>query len=109
MSLLHAILAALAMTLVLELVFALAWGVRKEGLLVVVLMNAMTNPAANVLYFLGVRLQGWPVAWVALVLEAAVVTAEGLCCRGVIRRPWLFALLVNLFSYGVGALIQTLF
>ena len=45
----------------------------------------------------------------ALVLEAAVVTAEGLCCRGVIRRPWLFALLVNLFSYSVGALIQTLF
>ena len=107
MSLLTAILAALALTLALELVFALAWGVRKEVLLVVVLMNAMTNPAANVLYFLGVRLQGWPAAWVALVLEAVVVTAEGLCCRGVIRRPWLFALLVNLFSYGMGALIQT--
>ena len=109
MSLLTAILTALALTLALELVFALAWGVRKEGLLVVALMNDMTNPAANVLFYWGGKLLGWPAAWVALVLEAAVVTAEGLCCRGVIRRPWLFALLVNLFSYSVGALIQTLF
>ena len=106
MSLLHAILAALAMTLVLELVFALAWGVRKEGLLVVALMNLMTNPAANVLYYFGVQLLGWPPLWLTLALEAAVVATEGICCRGIIRRPWLFALLVNLFSYGVGALIQ---
>ena len=41
MSLLTAILAALALTLALELVFALAWGVRKEGLLVVVLMKCI--------------------------------------------------------------------
>ena len=106
MSLLHAILAALALTLVLELVFALAWGVRKEGLLVAALMNLMTNPAANVLYYFGVQLLGWPPLWLPLALEAAVVAAEGICCRGIIRRPWLFALLVNLFSYGVGALIQ---
>lgn len=107
MSLLTSILAALALTLALELAFALAWGVQKEGLLVVALMNAMTNPAANVLFYLGVRLLGWPALWVTLVLEAAVAAAEGLCCRGVIRRPWLFALLVNLFSYGMGALVQT--
>lgn len=104
MSPLTAILAALALTLALELIFALAWGVRKEGLLVVALMNLMTNPAANVLYYLGARLLGLPPLW--LTLEAAVVAVEGVCCRGIIRRPWLFVLLVNLFSYGVGALIQ---
>ena len=96
----------LALTLVLELVFALAWGVRKEGLLGVALMNLMTNPAANVLYYFGVQLLGWPPLWLTLALEAAVVAVEGICCRGIIRRPWLFALLVNLFSYSVGALIQ---
>ena len=69
-------------------------------------MNLMTNPAANVLYYFGVQLLGWPPLWLTLALEAAVVAAEGICCRGIIRRPWLFALLVNLFSYGVGALIQ---
>ena len=106
MSLLHATLAALALTLALELIFALVWGVRKEGLLVVGLMNLMTNPAANVLYYLGVQLLGCPPLWLTLALEAAVVAVEGICCRGIIRRPWLFALLVNLFSYGVGALIQ---
>lgn len=108
MSLLHAILAALALTLALELIFALVWRVRKEGLLVVALMNLMTNPAANVFYYLGVQILGWPPLWLTLALEAAVVAVEGICCRGIIRRPWLFALLVNLFSYGVGALIQTM-
>ena len=108
MSLLHAILAALALTLALELIFALVWRVRKEGLLVVALMNLMTNPAANMLYYFGVQLLGWPPLWLTLALEAAVVAVEGICCRGIIRRPWLFALLVNLFSYGVGALIQTM-
>ena len=37
-------LSALALTLILETTFALAWGLRKEKLLMVVLMNILTNP-----------------------------------------------------------------
>ena len=42
------------------------------------------------------------------ILEAAAVVVEGFCCRGVIQKPWLFAFCINLFSYGVGELLQLL-
>lgn len=104
--LLQSLLISLALTLVLELAFALAWGVRKEGLLLVVLMNVFTNPAVVTLHFLcTVRLE-WPALPVTAALEAAAITAEGFCAKGMIRRPWRFAILVNLFSYGAGALLH---
>lgn len=109
MNLAASLLTALALTLIFELLFALVWGVRKDGLMLVVLMNVLTNPAVNVLHYLAVYLLGWPALWVVLVLELAAVTAEGLCCKDVIRRPWLFAVLINAFSYSMGELIQHLF
>ena len=106
MSLLPALLTALTLTLVFELLFALIWGVRKDGLLLVILMNVMTNPAVNLLHYIAVYLLGWPAVWVIPVLEIAVVITEGFCCKDVIKRPWLFALLINGFSYTVGELLQ---
>lgn len=105
MSLLFSVLTALALTLVFELLFALVWGVRQRGLLLVILMNILTNPAVNVLYY-GAYLLGWQSAWLVLLLELAAAATEGFCCKGMIRRPWLFAVLVNAFSYGMGELIQ---
>lgn len=99
---------ALTLTLILEVAFALAWGLRKEKLLLVVLMNILTNPAANALYsFMTVYLH-WPMLWVTLGLECAVIAVEGLCCRGLLKRPWLFALSINAFSYIIGLLLQQL-
>jgi len=109
MTLLVSMFLALLLTLILELLFSLVWGVRKDGLLMVVLMNLLTNPAVNLLYYLAGFLLGWESIWLILALEAAAVLAEGFCCQGIIRRPWLFAILVNLFSYGTGELIQFLF
>lgn len=106
--LLRGFLMALCLTLVLELLFALLWGVRKKGLLLVVLMNILTNPAVNLLHYLAVYLLGWPPIWVVPVLEAAAITAEGFCCKNMIHRPWLFAILINGFSYAMGAAIQFL-
>ena len=100
-------LTALTLTLVLELSFALVWGVRKQGLVLVILMNILTNPAVNLLWQL-LYLVGWSTGWALILLEAAVVVVEGFCCRGIIRRPWLLALLVNAFSYGMGELLQFL-
>ena len=97
---------ALLLTLTFELLFALVWGVRKDGLLLVVLMNIMTNPAVNLLHYLAVYLLGWPALWVIPVLELAAVIADGFCCKKMVRRPWLFAVLINAFSYSMGALIQ---
>ena len=107
MSLFLSMATALGLTLILELTFALVWGLRKKELLLVVLMNILTNPAVNLLYFLAYQV-GWNSIGLVLLLEAAVVITEGVCCRGVIRRPWLFAFLVNLFSYGMGELLKLL-
>lgn len=105
MTMLLSMAAALGLTLVLELAFALIWGLRKKELLLVVLMNILTNPAVNLLYLLAYQV-GWNSVWLILLLETAAVVTEGFCCRDVIRRPWLFALLVNLFSYGTGELLK---
>lgn len=108
MSLLLPMVWALVMTLALELVFALAWGFRKEKLLMVVLMNVLTNPAANILYSFMTGYLGWPKLWPTIVLETAVVTIEGLCCKDFMEKPWSFVILVNLFSYTAGLLLQHL-
>lgn len=105
-SFLTSLAVSLALTLALELAFALAWGVRKHGLGLVVLMNLLTNPAVVTLHWVAVRRFGLPDIPVTLILELAAVLAEGFCCRGMIRRPWAFALLINLFSFGAGALLQ---
>ena len=107
MNLLCAMAAALTLTLFFELLFALIWGVRNKGLLLVIRMNLLTNPAVNLLWFFS-RQVGWASNQLLIVLELAVVAIEGLCCRGMIKRPWLFALFVNLFSYTAGELIQFL-
>ena len=104
MILVHALIVSLALTLVLEMVFALVWGVRKKGLLIVALMNLLTNPAVVTLHFLCVNWLGWTVLPV-VALELAAMVVEGFCCRGVVKRPWLFAVLVNLFSFTIGGLL----
>lgn len=108
MTLLSSMLRALLLTELLEVGLSLLLGLRREKLTLVLLMNIMTNPAANLLHYILVFLLGLPRAPVVLLLEAAVVVAEGLCCRELVRRPWLFALAVNGFSYGIGLLLQTI-
>lgn len=108
MPLLQSMLTALVLTLTLEVLFSLLWGLRKRELCLVVLMNILTNPAVNLLYFFTVFLCGLPAFPVILVLEVAVFLIEGFCCRGMIRRPWLFAFCVNGFSYGMGELLKYL-
>ena len=106
--LLYSLLLSLILTLVLELLFALVWGVRKRGLVLVLLMNILTNPAVVLLHFFCAFFLGWTGFFPVLVLELAAIAAEGLCCRGMVQRPWLFAFCINLFSYGMGELLQLL-
>ena len=106
MSLLLSMVWALLLTLVLELSFALAWGLRKQQLSIVLLMNVLTNPAANILYSFMTAYMGLPKLPLAIVLEFAAIAIEGLCCKGIIKKPWLFAVLINLFSYTAGLILQ---
>lgn len=106
MSIWTSLAAALALTLVLELVFSLAWGLRKQALGMVILMNLLTNPAANVLHHFMATFLGWSMVLPTLILEAAVIFTEGLCCRDFMEKPWVFVILANTFSYTAGLVLQ---
>ena len=103
---------SLLLTLVFEEGFALLWGLRgKRELGLVALMNCLTNPPVVLLYYTAVGLWHWNAVLVTAVLEGAAVVVEWRCCRafsGQVRRPFLFALLINLFSYGAGCVINLL-
>ena len=94
---------SLALTLVFEEGFALAWGLRgRRELGLVALMNCLTNPPVVLLYYTATGLWHW---------NAAAVLAEWRCCRAYseqVKRPFLFALFINLFSYGAGCVINLL-
>lgn len=101
---------SLALTLVLEEGFALAWGLRgRRELALVALVNCLTNPPVVLLYHTAAGLLGWNPLAVAAVLESGAVLVEWRCYRAYseqVKRPFLFALLVNLFSYGAGCIIN---
>ena len=103
---------SLALTLVLEELFALLWGLRgRRELTVVALVNVLTNPPVVLLYHTAVGLWGWNAVSVTVLLESAAVAVEWRCyrlCSDQLRRPLLFALLANLFSYGAGRVINLL-
>ena len=100
---------SLLLTLVLEEAFALLWGLRgRRELTVVALVNILTNPAVVLLYHLSTGLLGWNPVWVTAILECAAVIVEWRCyksCSYQLKRPFLFALLANVISYGVGCIL----
>lgn len=103
---------SLALTLVLEELFALIWGLRgRQELGTVALVNILTNPPVVLAYHTAVGLLGWNTLAVTVVLETTAVLVEWryycLCSRQ-LKRPFLFALLANLFSYVTGRLISLL-
>lgn len=105
-------LASLGLTLLLEVPFAWAWGLRdRHNLTVVVLVNVLTNPAVVLLNFLLAACTDWPWPAVQLPLEALAVGVEAVCYRSCgkdVRRPTLLSLCANGFSYGVGLLLNAL-
>lgn len=89
----------LALTIVFEGAVALVWGLRRWDLLLFVLVNVLTNPAAVLLHAL------FPGRTVTAALELGVVAVEGLCYDRLgyaVRRPWLFSLCANTFSFCLG-------
>ena len=103
---------SLALTLVLEEDFALVWGLRgRRELGTVALVNVLTNPPVVLLYHTAVGLLGWSALVMTAVLETAAVLVEWRyyrLCSQQLRRPLLFALLANVFSYGAGRVINLL-
>ena len=123
--LLITILASLLFTEAVELSVAYLMGIRSgPGLMLVFLMNLLTNPAVVLLSVLipAHTPTGFPLWPVLLALELAAWAAEALICRKnsevlkgacIIRLcgaagPWLFSAILNLLSFSAGLLFDRL-
>ena len=104
--LLTALLVSLLLTLLLECAFAFVAGARTpRRLLLVALVNVLTNPPVVMLCTL------FPSPLLTAAMELAAVLTEGLIYRSRadwLRRPFLFSLAVNAFSYLTGLLLNLL-
>ena len=99
------LLLSLGLTEVFEGGFALASGKRGRALLLVGLVNLVTNPPVVLAHaLLG---GGW---LLTTCLELSAVTAEGLLYRysGLFQKPFLFSFAANALSFSLGLLINQL-
>lgn len=101
---------SLAATVLLEACFFLLTGKRnKKDLLLVILVNVLTNPPVVLLFWLAAlhtSINGWiikaPLEILAVLIEAFYYKRYA---RD-IKRPFLFSLAANAFSFTAGVLIQ---
>lgn len=92
---------SLGLTLLFEVPFAWAWGLRSRyNIIVAVLVNLLTNPAVVLLKALGIPI---------LLLEGVAIAVEAACyglCGEEIHRPVLLSVYANVFSYSMGLILN---
>lgn len=106
--LLTALIISLSMTLVLELGYAIVFRKRGKDLLLVGLVNVMTNPAVVLIYYLVTNYTRLNPVVLTAALEVMAVLSEAYVYKTYGKnfgRPLLFSIGANIFSYGIGALI----
>ena len=110
-ALLTALAISLCLTIVFEAVFFFIVGKRdKKDLLLLVLVNTLTNPIVVLFYWLAYAYTNWNVILVIIPLEVFAIVTEGFIYKKnarSIKRPFLFSLAANAFSYTLGLLLQT--
>ena len=101
---------SLILTLALETGFFLLTGKRdKKDLILVVLVNIITNPAVVLLYWLAVYYTDFSHVLIKIPLEIFAVVTEGYYYKKYgrdFKYPYIFSLTANLFSFGTGLIIQ---
>ena len=96
---------SLGLTLLIELPIGFAMGMReKKHILLMILINVLTNPAAVLLCWLGVA--QIPVEIAVFLVEAGIYYWFSKDDKWQIKHPILLALLANLISWTSGILIQ---
>ena len=96
---------SLGLTLLIELPVGFAMGMRgKKHILLMILVNILTNPAAVLLCWLGVA--QIPVEIAVFLVEAGIYYWFSKDEGFTIKHPILLALLANLISWTSGILIQ---
>ena len=107
-----ALVFSLTLTAALETGFFLLTGKRnKKDLLLVILVNVLTNPAVVLVYWLALLYTDMNHVLLKAALELFAVLTEGYYFnkygRG-FKRPYLFCVAANAFSFGIGVLLQRL-
>lgn len=104
------LLISLGLTELIEFAFAYTIGLRgSKDLILIALVNVMTNPAVVLLNAILTRKTELPHLLILVALEAAAILTEGAYYRRYadnIRRPFLFSFGANAFSYFMGLLIS---
>ena len=96
---------SLGLTLLIELPIGFAMGMRrKKHILLMILVNVLTNPAAVLLCWLGAAQP--PVEIAVFLVEAGIYYWFSKDDKWQIKHPILLALLANLISWTSGILIQ---
>ena len=112
-ALLTSLALSLGLTIALESGFFLLVGKRgKKDLLLLLLVNALTNPIVVLSFWLVALYTDWNVRLMLIPLELFAVLTEGFYYKKYgrcFRRPYLFSLAANMVSFGMGELIQIFF
>ena len=104
----EALFPSLALTLLFELPFAWLWGAKKKDLIVVLLMNILTNPLVVMWHY-----STWQLGFlISTVLpEVAAIVTEAFLLRKFAKNtpyPILLGIMINLFSYSIGVVLSFL-
>ena len=108
--LIASLVVSLLLTIVLETGFSLLAGKRNQkDLLLIMLVNILTNPVVVLLYWLAKLYTDWNIIIIMILLELFAVLAEGYCYKKYgqdFKRPYIFSFSANMFSCWTGVLIQ---
>lgn len=104
----EALLPSLLLTQLFELPYAWLWGAKKKDLLVVLLMNILTNPLVVMWHY-----STWQLGFVisTVLPELAAIVAEVILLRKFSKNtpyPVLLGVMINLFSYSAGVVLTFL-
>lgn len=104
---------SLLLTLLVEAAVAFLWGLRgRKNLLIVLLVNILTNPVAVLVYWLYQVYAGAHSLPVQVIIELTVIIVEAYIYRRFaeddrfrIPRPIGLAIVANVLSWGIGRLM----
>ena len=109
-TLIKSLVISLVLTIIFEITFFFVLGKRnKKDLLLVILVNVITNPVVVLLFWLAALYTDWNRTLVYIPLELFAVLTEGYYYKKYgmeFKRPFLFSLAANAVSFGAGLLLQ---
>lgn len=102
---------SLLLTIFLEILFSLIFGLRKKDLINVLLVNVLTNPLINCIHPLFLLEYGKKAQIISLfILEILVVIVEGSIYRKTLVykkiNPYILSLILNLLSFAISAIFN---